>query len=113
MPSKIRKQIVEQAVRCFARHGYHGATTKKIAKRADVTEGSLFRLFISKDKLFTEALTLALASKNHSRTHLRLAAFAMLERKGLNDSNLKALRLLAASVPLIKELQDLYPVAVR
>jgi AcrR family transcriptional regulator len=113
MASKIRDRILAQAVICFAANGYHGVSTKFIAKRANVTEGSLFRLFLSKEKLFTEALSLALASKGIRRSHLRLAAFAVLERKGLNDPNRKALRRLAASAPLIKELQDFYPVAVR
>lgn len=41
---------------CFASAGYHGCTTKTIADKADCTEGSLFRLFGSKDKLFEAAL---------------------------------------------------------
>lgn len=56
MPSKIRDRILENAIHCFAAHGYSGCSTKSISVRADVTEGSLFRLFGSKEKLFTEAL---------------------------------------------------------
>ena len=44
-----------RAVR-FARSGYHGTTTKAVCDQAHVTEGSLFRLFTSKEKLFEAAL---------------------------------------------------------
>jgi AcrR family transcriptional regulator len=58
MPSKIRQKIIESAVGCFAESGYCGTSTKAIAQAANVTEGSLFRLFDSKEKLFDEALAL-------------------------------------------------------
>jgi len=56
MGSKIAGRIVDVAVECFAREGFSGATTKDICTKADVTEGSLFRLFGSKEKLFEAAL---------------------------------------------------------
>jgi AcrR family transcriptional regulator len=113
MASKIKDRILAHAVICFAAHGYHGVSTKFIAKRANVTEGSLFRLFLSKDNLFTETLSLALASKLHRRAHFRLAAFALLERKGLSEPNRKALRRLAMSEPLIMDLHNSLPSAIR
>jgi AcrR family transcriptional regulator len=113
MPSKIRDRILANAIRCFAAHGYAGSSTKEIANRADVTEGSLFRLFISKDKLFTEAVSLALSSKGVRRIHLRLAVFAMLEKKGLSEPNHKALRRLARNSPLIKELLQVAALGVK
>lgn len=107
MASKIRQRIVSNAVRCFAARGYSGCSTKEIAQRANVTEGSLFRLCSSKEKLFTEALSLALTSKKSRTTHRRLVAFALLEQKGLNDANVKALRHFSASCPLIRELRSI------
>lgn len=56
MASKIRDRIINQAVRSFADNGYCGTSTKDIAARADVTEGSLFRLFGCKEKLFAESI---------------------------------------------------------
>jgi AcrR family transcriptional regulator len=56
MASKIASRILDVAVERFALSGYHGATTKAICDQADVTEGSLFRLFTSKEKLFEAAL---------------------------------------------------------
>lgn len=62
MSSKIAGRIVDVAIECFARDGFHGATTKDISKRADVTEGSLFRLYGSKEKLFEAAIRSSFAS---------------------------------------------------
>ena len=56
MPSRIDTRILDTAIRCFANRGYHCTTTKEIALAAHVTEGSLFRLFLSKENLFEEAL---------------------------------------------------------
>lgn len=61
MASKIRAKILDAAVECFATSGYHGCSTKEIAASADVTEGSIFRLFRSKDKLFEEAIFAVIA----------------------------------------------------
>lgn len=110
MASKIRNRIVTTAVECFSEHGFHGCSTKVIATMADVTEGSLFRLFASKDKLFEEALDHSLAAllpqsefqkrlaqpdlraaildacsamfSKISRQTLRLVTYALLEGKG-------------------------------
>jgi AcrR family transcriptional regulator len=74
MGSKIRTRILTTATQCFAEHGFHGCSTKEIAARADVTEGSLFRLFESKEKLFGEALGLAITRLlPHSELTKRLA----------------------------------------
>jgi len=107
MASKIRSRILAAAAECFARSGYYGCSTKEIAARADVTEGSLFRLCVSKDKLFTEALALALAAKNTRPVELRLALFAVLERKGLNQANRKALRRFGLRQPAIGDVMRL------
>ncbi len=56
MRSKIASRILDAAICSFARTGYYGTSTKEIAIAADVTEGSLFRLFHSKENLFKEAL---------------------------------------------------------
>jgi AcrR family transcriptional regulator len=56
MPSKIDGKILDTAISCFADRGYHGTTTKEIAVAANVTEGSVFRLFRSKENLFEQAL---------------------------------------------------------
>jgi TetR/AcrR family transcriptional repressor of uid operon len=110
MGSKIRVRILTTATQCFADNGFHGCSTKEIAAKANVTEGSLFRLFESKDKLFEEALSSSLAAllpqndfrerlsnpdfraaildacsamyAKTSRQAVRLATYAFLEERG-------------------------------
>jgi AcrR family transcriptional regulator len=106
MASKIRDKIIDHAITLFARSGYSGCSTKEIAKRADVTEGSLFRLYKSKSNLFTEALSVALASKQILR-HRRIVAFAMLEHKGMTAENIKSIRRFSATCPIISALRSI------
>ncbi len=56
MASKIKARILEAAIALFADYGYYGVATRDVAKKAKVTEGSIYRLFSSKDQLFAEAL---------------------------------------------------------
>ncbi|MCA9640005.1 MAG: TetR/AcrR family transcriptional regulator, partial [Myxococcales bacterium] len=53
---KRRKQILRSAIRVFAQATYHGATTKRIAEEAGVTEALIYRYFGSKRALFTDAV---------------------------------------------------------
>jgi AcrR family transcriptional regulator len=46
-----RTQILEAAVRVFARRGFEGATITDIAKAARLAEGSLYNYFRSKEEL--------------------------------------------------------------
>lgn len=57
MASKIEPRILETAIGLFADYGYFGVTTRDLARKADVTEGSIYRIFTSKDKLFEDALS--------------------------------------------------------
>ncbi|HEX7289121.1 MAG TPA: helix-turn-helix domain-containing protein [Candidatus Angelobacter sp.] len=56
MASKIEGPILEKAIELFALHGYSGVGIREIAAAANVTPGSIFRLFESKESLFKEAL---------------------------------------------------------
>lgn len=56
MASKIEPRIVDAAIVLFADRGYFGVTTRDIARKARVTEGSIYRLFDSKDRLFESSL---------------------------------------------------------
>ena len=55
-PEELNGLILEAAAREFSENGYSGATTAAIARRADVTEAQIFRLFPSKAELFREAI---------------------------------------------------------
>jgi AcrR family transcriptional regulator len=55
-PQDILNRITRAATEEFKRHGFAGATTAAIARRADVTEAQLYRYFGSKANLFREAI---------------------------------------------------------
>lgn len=46
--------ILEGARRCFAEHGYEGATVAKLEAEIGVSRGAIFHYFPSKDALFLE-----------------------------------------------------------
>jgi AcrR family transcriptional regulator len=51
-----RAQILDGASRVFARKGFHAATTKEIAEAADVSEGTIYNYFDSKDDLLLQIM---------------------------------------------------------
>lgn len=50
-----KTQILDAAIACFARHGFHGATMPQICAEAGLSPGTVYRYFRSKDALI-EAL---------------------------------------------------------
>ena len=55
-PSEARSRIIKAAVALFARQGFHGTSTREIARLADVSEVTIFRYFECKDNIFWSAL---------------------------------------------------------
>lgn len=53
---QTRQKILETAIQLFSRSGYNGTTTKEIAERAGVAEGTLFRYFNNKKDLLQQIL---------------------------------------------------------
>ena len=51
-----RTQLIEAALRVFADHGFSGATTRRIAAEAGVTEAVIFQHFADKDALYAAIL---------------------------------------------------------
>ncbi len=49
-------KIVHAAAQLFARQGYHGTSTREIARLANISENTLFRYFEHKEDLFWAAL---------------------------------------------------------
>ena len=54
--SEVPGRISRAAIALFARQGYHGTSTRDIARLADVSEVTLFRYFACKEDLFLSAL---------------------------------------------------------
>jgi len=49
-----REQILDGARRCFAQHGYEGATVARLEQETGLSRGAIFNYFPSKDALFVE-----------------------------------------------------------
>jgi AcrR family transcriptional regulator len=49
-----REQILEGARRCFAEHGYEGATVVRLERDIGLSRGAIFNYFPSKEDLFLE-----------------------------------------------------------
>lgn len=47
-----RRQILSEAIRCFASNGFRGTTTREIASAVGITEAALYRYFPSKQSLY-------------------------------------------------------------
>jgi AcrR family transcriptional regulator len=47
-----REQVIEAAVKEFAAHGFHAASTSAIAKRAGISQPYIYALFPNKRELF-------------------------------------------------------------
>jgi len=52
-----REQILSAARRCFAEHGYEGATVVRLEKATGLSRGAIFNYFPSKEELFVELVT--------------------------------------------------------
>jgi len=57
--SERRSQVLGIAAGEFADHGLHGASTEAIARRAEITQAYVFRLFGTKKALFLEVVVAA------------------------------------------------------
>lgn len=60
MTRGTRERILDAAAECFSSAGFHGTSTKDIAKKADVNETTLFRIFQDKDHLFDQAVEMVM-----------------------------------------------------
>ncbi len=49
-----RAQILDGARRCFARHGYEGATVARLEEETGLSRGAIFNYYPNKDALFVE-----------------------------------------------------------
>jgi AcrR family transcriptional regulator len=54
--SEVPTRIVRAATALFSRQGYHGTSTREIARLADVSEVTVFRYFDHKEDIFLSAL---------------------------------------------------------
>jgi len=57
-----RRQIIDAAIVCFARDGFHRATMQDVCREADLSPGAIYRYFAGKD-----AIIEAIADERHAR----------------------------------------------
>jgi AcrR family transcriptional regulator len=72
-----RRQIMDAAIRCFARDGFHAATMQDIVAETGLSAGAIYRYFRSK-----EDLVAAIAAEHHAPEATALAAAATREDIG-------------------------------
>ena len=60
-----RNQILDAAARVFADKGYHRATTKRIARQAGVSEGTIYNYFDSKGDLTDRRCDAPVVRRHH------------------------------------------------
>jgi AcrR family transcriptional regulator len=56
MGSNVKPRLIDAAITLFGQYGLYGVTTLELAKKAQVIEGSLYRLFLTKEKLYDAAI---------------------------------------------------------
>jgi AcrR family transcriptional regulator len=94
-----RAQIIQAAIACFLRKGYHNTTMDDIVAESGLSKGSLYWYFKSKDELFAEALMSVF-------TDIGQEAFAALEQCTTASDKLCALA--QSMVALGKEAEGLF-----
>lgn len=66
----MHDRIVEAALECMREHGVRGTTTRIVARRAGVSEGSIYNHFTNRSELVVEAFGLATQSIRHHASGL-------------------------------------------
>ena len=77
-----REQILAGARRCFAEHGYEGATVARLEREIGLSRGAIFNYFPSKEELFVElAVPRQRADRPSSGSNEGLEAVAARDRR--------------------------------
>lgn len=78
-----RQQLLDAAAAVFTERGYSGATTKEIARRAGVSEGTIYRHYADKRELFVAVFATRNASDFEAVTALPALAGTKTVRENL------------------------------
>lgn len=52
-----KKKVLLAGLKLFSKHGFHATTTAQVAREADVSEGTIYKYFKSKDDLLASLLS--------------------------------------------------------
>ena len=97
-----RRQVLEIAAEEFAEGGLHGASTEAIARRAEITQAYVFRIFGTKKALFLELMT---AAFDRTTEGMRAAAGDTTGLEALGRMGLQYNEMLADRTSLLLQLQ--------
>src|ERR1700748_345620 len=97
-----RQQVLGIAAEEFASGGLHGASTEAIARRADITQAYIFRMFGTKKALFLEVVT---AACDRMTEGMRAAAADTTGLDALGRMGARYNELLADQTSLLLQLQ--------
>jgi AcrR family transcriptional regulator len=97
-----RKQVLQIAAEEFADGGLHGTSTEVIARRAEITQAYIFRLFGTKKALFLEVMA---AAFDRQAEGMRAAAGAETGLDALARMGAQYYELLADRTALLLQLQ--------
>jgi AcrR family transcriptional regulator len=100
--SDRRQQVLQIAAEEFADGGLHGTSTEVIARRAEITQAYVFRLFGTKKALFLEVMT---AAFDRLTEEMRAAAGAETGLAALARMGARYNELLADRTALLLQLQ--------
>lgn len=112
----MKTQILEAAARLFAEQGFHRTTTSNIAQAAEVSEGTLYNYFESKDALLMGIVQMlvdnqrlqeqyANALPEEARSYLKSVLH---ERKQFLDQNMYFVRSIFSEILVNPELRQQY-----
>jgi len=76
---RTREQLLRCATAVFAKEGYDGATTERIARRAGLSKNMIYHYFGSKQGLYTAALEAEVLALRQNHRDLDLRRMAPLE----------------------------------
>lgn len=66
-PASTKEALLNAAVQLMAQKGVKAATTRAIARAAGVTEGAVYRHFVSKEELYLDAYTRLITTMTHAK----------------------------------------------
>ena len=89
--NKRREQIIDGARRCFARHGYEGATVARLEDETGLSRGAIFNYFSNKEAIFVAVA--ASLSDRMTRIWLEQGFRALLEAIVHEDTDWLAVQL--------------------
>jgi len=96
LAERRRRQIMDAAIACFRRRGFHQATMQEICAEAGISAGALYRYFTGKDELLLAMQKHVLDGIRADLAVVREAASAHAESERMSDGDQALLVVLAA-----------------